>query len=352
METLLEHSSGNPRNSEGCFEKLKDGTIVFAYTRYTGDNWADHASADIVLIRSKDGGISWSKPEILVKNTKQNVMSASLLRLQSGRILLVYCEKSMVGDTEWIDCRPWAMYSDDEMESWSAPINICPAPPFYMCNLNDCLIQTENGRIYCPGSWHRYTHQPPYGRGQALALFFYSDDDGVTWDQTPDCCIPPKWLTGFAEPGMIELEKNRLMAWFRTGAGSQYKSYSYDNGMTWSEVAAAPEFKSPGAPLSMKRNPANGDIYAVWNDYYPTRSVSFEPGIGGRTPLVIGISSDNGLTWRHHTIEDSPVHGFSYTAMFFNGDDLLLGYCCGGLETCQCMLQDLKIRIIKWKELD
>ena len=104
--------------------------------------------------------------------------------------------------------------------------------------------------------------------------------------------------------------------------------------------------------MTVKRNPANGDLYAVWNDYDPVRSVRFESGIMGRTPLVLGISSDNGRSWRHHVIEDSPIHGFAYTAMFFNGDDLLLGYCCGGLDTCRCMLQDLKINVIKWKELN
>ena len=142
------------------------------------------------------------------------------------------------------------------------------------------------------------------------------------------------------------------MAWFRSGDGYQYKSISYDNGMTWSQPIPAIEFKSPNAPLSMKRNPENGDLYAIWNDYHPSRSVRFEPGVIGRTPLVIGRSSDNGVTWSHYVIEDSPIHGFAYTAIYFNGDDLLLAYCCGGTDTCSCMLQDLKIRVIKWRELE
>lgn len=352
METILAHGPGNPRNSEGCFEKLKDGTIVFAYTRYNGDHWDDECTADICLIRSKDGGITWSEPELLVKNTKQNVMSVSLLRLQDDRIAMVYLEKTMLGDTDWIDCRPWAKFSDDEMATWSEAIDLACSPPFYMCCVNDCLVQTESGRLFCPGSFHRYMNsQKNYGRG--IAVFFYSDDGGKSWLQAPECVYPPQWLTsGFAEPGLIELEENHLMAWFRAGGGCQYKSHSYDNGMTWSAAIPATEFRSPGAPLSMKRNPANGDLYAVWNDYFPDRVVHFVPGIMGRTPLVIGISSDNGKTWRHHVIEDSPTHGFSYTAMLFNGDDLLLGYCCGGVDTCQSMLQDLKLRVIKWRELD
>lgn len=40
------------RNSEGSFVELKDGTILFAYSRYSSEGWNDHAKADIVLIRS------------------------------------------------------------------------------------------------------------------------------------------------------------------------------------------------------------------------------------------------------------------------------------------------------------
>jgi hypothetical protein len=257
----------------------------------------------------------------------------------------------MIGHTHFIECRPYFCASDDEMKSWSSEVDIGNSPAFYMCCLNNCLIQTANGRLFCPGSLHRYKKSPSdFGRG--IGIFYYSDDNGATWEQSPECCYPPQWLTsGLQEPGVIELAPDQLMAWFRTGGGCQYKSLSYDNGMSWSEVIPATDFKSPASPMTMKRNPANGDIYALWNDYAPARSVRFEPGIMGRTPLVLGISSDNGKSWRHHVIEDAPDHGFGYAAMFFNGDDLLLAYCCGGAPDCQNMLQDLKIKIVKWKEL-
>ena len=45
--TNLFHGEGNPRNSEGAFVELKDGRILFAYTRYKGASWADAATADI-----------------------------------------------------------------------------------------------------------------------------------------------------------------------------------------------------------------------------------------------------------------------------------------------------------------
>ena len=355
METLLAHSPGNPRNSEGCFEKLSDGTLVFAYTRYNGDDGDDAGSADICLIRSQDGGLSWSEPEIIVKNTKQNVMSVSLLRLHSGRMAMVYLEKSMIGDTAWIDCRPWFTVSTDEMKTWSTPVDIAGGPQIYLCVLNNSLVQLSNGRLICPASYHRYKKNPrDFGRG--IGLFFYSDDEGENWEQSPECCYPPQWSnTGLQEPGVVELKEGQLMAWFRTGEGCQYKSFSYDGGMSWSDAVPAKEFRSPASPMTLKRNPETNELYALWNDYFPTRAVDYSSvegfWTGGRTPLVLARSLDNGKTWQDHAVlENAPDHGYGYSAMFFDGENLLLAYCCGG-PGCKSMLQDLKIRVVKWKEL-
>ena len=60
-------SNNNPRNSEGSFLRAKDGAILFAYSRYTGDDWNDHCSCDIALVKSYDEGETWSEPEIIVK---------------------------------------------------------------------------------------------------------------------------------------------------------------------------------------------------------------------------------------------------------------------------------------------
>ena len=90
----LPHGEGNPRNSEGSFVKLNDGSIMFAYTRYRGNSWDDHATADIVAIKSADGGRTWSDYSILQPNRAANVMSVSLLRLQDGRIMFMFLEKT------------------------------------------------------------------------------------------------------------------------------------------------------------------------------------------------------------------------------------------------------------------
>lgn len=350
----LLHSPGNPRNSEGSFIRLNDGRIMLIYTRYTGERGGDHSQADLVAIYSSDNGRTWSKERMVIKNDAVNVMSVSLLRLQDGRIAMLHGRKSQIpgivseGDVEVCDCRPLIRFSTDEGESWSDPIDVCGYPTAtYMVKNNDRLVQLSSGRLIVPVAHH---HVCAGGRMAARAegFFFLSDDGGLTWRESKECCYGPQWLTsGLREPGVIELKDGTVMAWWRTNSRCHYKAFSHDGGETWTVPVPAPEFIGPEAPLSMKRDPETGVLYAIWNDWSPERSVCFQPGIWGRTPLVIAQSSDEGKSWtNHYVIESEPDHGYCYTAMLFLGNgELLLEYCCGGGGPGQIPLYDSRIRV-------
>ena len=363
MECVFElpHGEGNPRNSEGSFVKLNDGTIMFAYTRYRGNSWDDHATADIVAIKSTDGGRTWSDYSVLQPNRAENVMSVSLLRLQDGRIMFMFLEKSLMrgkdypanNDGSGIDCRPWVCYSSDEGKSWTEPMDVARYYNIYIVVNNDRLVQLKSGRLIIPAS---IPHIVPAQRGAAMkydccprgeAYFYISDDGGRSWRESRECCYPPHGVVlGFQEPGVIELTDGRLMSWFRTSAGYQYKAYSDDAGETWNAPEIAYEFPSPAAPLSMKRNPWNGELIAIWDDIDPRWDIPGKKASWMRTPLVIARSSDEGRTWHgHRKLEELPDHGYCYTAMLFEENDLLLAYCCGGGDSG--VLQDLRIRRIE-----
>lgn len=344
MEHILKHTiPGNPRNSEGSFVKLADGTLFFAYSRYNETSSGDHAAADIAAVISKDNGTSWSAPFIVRKNTKMNLMSVSLLRLQNGRIAMVYLEKSAIpGWENFVDCRPKIIFSDDETRSWSEPVEIANVPPAYLVVNNDRLIQLKSGRLLIPAAHHMYDD----GRlGDGILKFFISDDNGLTWRTGKNYIYPtPNLSRGLMEPGVVELSDGKVMCFIRTAAGCQYKAFSHDGGESWSIAIPAPEFISPESPMSIKRAPVSGKLYAIWNDYNALRSVRITNRRWSRTPLVLAESADDGATWTNHRIlEDSPTNGYCYIAMFFNGDRLHLGYCCGGEPDCTSTLQETKL---------
>ena len=97
----------------------------------------------------------------------------------------------------------------------------------------------------------------------------------------------------------------------------------------------------------------------IWNDHErspwidelniePLPPLSLTTGSGNRSPLVAGISKDQGKSWlQRRCLEESPDHGFCYTAIHFINDAVLLAYCAGGQHETNGLLNRLRMRRIK-----
>ncbi|MBI5774596.1 MAG: exo-alpha-sialidase [Verrucomicrobia bacterium] len=320
----LEPSAENPRNSEGSFVTLKSGRILFYYSQFYGGR-ADNSPARIAEVHSDDQGRTWSTPMTVVENAAgNNVMSVSLLRLKSGRLAFFHIIKN-----SWLDCRPWLRISSDEGATWSEPKQVIEAPGYFVLN-NDRVIQTSTGRLLVPVAFHRArAADPASGRtfdARAIAMWFYSDDEGATWKEADNWwAIPAVSRSGLQEPGVVELANKKILSWTRTDQGSQYGFASADNGKTWSAPVPV-ALQSPQSPASIKRLPGTTDLLAIYNDH----SGEFPFPKGKRTPLVSAISSDGGKTWQSHKlIEGDPDGWYCYTAIHIVDGAVLLGYCAG-----------------------
>ena len=322
----LEPSRTNPRNSEGSFVTLKSGRILFCYTSFYGGA-GDESPARIVSLHSDDAGRTWSRePRVVVENKAgANVMSVSLLRLRSGDIALFYLVKNNL-----LDCRPVMRLSTDETETWSEPRPVGAAPGYFVLN-NDRVIQLKDGRLVVPVGFHRARASDPKNYRsldmRAIALWYLSDDEGKTWREADTWwALPARTATGLQEPGVVELADGRLFSWMRTDQGTQFGSYSTDDGKSWL-LPEATALSSPASPASIKRLPGSADLLAVYNDH----SGRFPFPKGKRTPLVAAISSDDGKTWPQRKLVESDADGwFCYTALHFTEDAALLAYCAGG----------------------
>ncbi len=355
---LPHHLPENPRNSTGSFIRLKNGNILYVYQRfngapYAGRCWHDHVGSDIVSRTSSDEGRTWTQTDkILLKNSAMNIGAPNLLRLSRDRIALVYLQKTKLS-APFVDCRPMIRFSDDETETWSEPAAICDFPAVYLANNNDVLRQLSTGRLVVPAGFHRFANTTDGCAPSAFALYFLSDDEGETWRCAKEWLLPPssKIESGFQEPYVEELSDGRVMTWARTSDGAQYAAYSEDGCETWSPPRRAEEFLAPLSPMNIKRNPATGEMFAIWNDLHP-RWGKRDPanavtGNLSRNPLAMARSSDDGKNWHSHRIlENEPERGYCYTAMFFTKDALLLSYNCGGGGNV-CCLQDARISRIE-----
>ena len=330
----LAPGNGNPRNSEGDFIRLKDGHWLFIYTHFTSGA-ADHAQAHLASRESFDDGRTWSEQDkIVVPNEGGfNVMSVSLLRLQSGEIALFYLRKNSLQD-----CRPVVRFSRDEAKTWSEPGEcITDEAGYYVLN-NSRVIQLKNGRLIMPTARHPF-RQGKLAEGEIVA--YWSDDQGKTWHRSRSILKGEEQgaRISFMEPGVVEVKRKRLLMVIRTGLGCQYFSESKDNGETWSAPRPS-EIFSPEAPATLTKIPVTGDLLLIWDDH-SEKPVSYRrKRPQTRSPLVAAISRDGGRTWKKKkTLEDQAGYGYCYTAVAFAGDRVLLGYCANktasGLEMTQ-----------------
>ena len=323
IEATLElpPSENNPRNSEGDFIQLQDGRILFVYTHFK-DGAGDHDEAILAGRYSSDGGRSWTEEDTVILENEGdfNVMSVSLLRLQSGRIALFYIRKNSTHD-----CTPYVRYSDDEAKTWSEPIHCLAAEEGYYVLNNDRVVQLRSGRILLPVARHALKAGGDW-TGHGTIMVFYSDDEGKTWACSKSQLREPEGTKHvLQEPGVVELNDGSIFMFIRSSSGYQYASYSKDQGETWTEVTLT-DLHSPVSPATIERVPGTDRLLCVWNDH---REIPKKLK-GKRTPLTLAASDDEGKTWTVlETLEDHPDGWFCYTAMDFLDDALLLGYCAG-----------------------
>ena len=322
---LLPPGPGNPRNTEGDFIRLRDGRLMFVYSRFTSEGPADSGAADLAARFSSDGGRTWTPRDelVLANEGRMNTMSVSLVRLNDGSIALFYLRKDSL-----TDCRPHMRTSNDEARTWSKPRLAIAEPGYYVLN-NNRAHQLATGRILLPVALHRSDGaDPPRHSSRGVAMCYLSDDGGQTWRRSKtvlEHSSPDP--AGLQEPGVVELRDGRLLMYMRTGMGSQYFSYSTDGGDNWSPAEPS-ALRSPLSPATIEPIPETGDLLAVWNDH---SQVVEEIRNRRRTPLTVAVSRDGGVTWekRRHLAAD-PDGWYCYTAVEFAGDRVLLAYNAGG----------------------
>lgn len=331
-------SAGNPRNSEGSFIRLPDGRILFAYSRYVGDSWNDHAFCEIAVIYSSDEGESWTEPRVIASPTDfdaKNLMSVSCIYQNDGRIGIYFIIKENNLTTT---CARALSADGESFELSRCRFNL---PSSYYVFNNDRLIRLPDGRLAYPAGRHNHGYMPDGSvdiDSSSVSVVLVSNDDGASFELLPFRLTIPTLRqggVGMQEPGLFVFKDGTVWLWARTSNGFQYESFSRDNLKSFT-MPQPSIFSSPASPMEVARDPESDTIYAIYNPIsnYPGRPNAKESW--GRTPFVIRKSTDEGATWSDvYTLEDVPTRGYCYPALFFTGDgSLLIAYCRGDHGKC------------------
>ncbi len=354
----LAPSRGNNRNSEGAFLTLKNGDILFAYTRYRGVGHHDECTADLYGMRSTDDGESFGEPFLIFSCEDvgaDNVMSVSLMRMKNGDIGLFYLRKHNA--EVW--CLPYLARSSDEGKTWLGHTKCVSENGYYVLN-NDRVLRLSSGRLLMPLARHSTEKHSDGGFsiGEGKIFILASDDDGVTWQPLAENISLPisVWndpaagklgsCSSAMEPGLVQLESGLIWCYIRTTLGRQYEMFSEDDGQTWT-VPAPSRFTSPASPLSAKKL-SDGSLAVAWNPipkYNGSPTVVDGVWTDGRKQLNFAVLDKEAKQFLLSEIaEYDEGSGFCYTAIHETpAGDLLLAYCAGGKGDRSC-LNRLRVR--------
>ena len=212
--------------------------------------------------------------------------------------------------TEWTS---FVMESRDGGRTWSEPK---PLPEGLLGPIKNKAIRLSDGTWLAPSSIE--TEDEWYCRIER------SVDGGRTWTASAKISLPghPK---GLIQPTLWESAPGCVHALMRSrGVGRICRTDSEDGGKTWCTpyMTDLPNNNS-GIDLAVLALSPGDPGYGSGT---PVLALAHNPVEAGRTPLVISLSYDNGLTWPdQYVLEDAPGE-YSYPAIIPTADGVAFTY--------------------------
>jgi hypothetical protein len=212
--------------------RRRDGELIVAFRRaperrLTGAGGVSHtdANSNLVLVRSRDGGESWTKePELIWAHAEGGSQDPCMVQLSDGSILcasyawyqMPAVKDAPAGRRAFEFMGGYLVRSRDGGKSWQGPMLPPPVPgaeskdPFgrLLPSYNrGAMCQGRDGRVY----W-AVAHQNKWGT-TSISLMI-SADGGTTWAYS--CPIAEDEKVTFNETSLYETAKGDLVAFVRT----------------------------------------------------------------------------------------------------------------------------------------
>ncbi len=300
------------------FVELEGGDILWGY------GWNFRTSAD--------GGMTWSEPFKCVDRDGLPITCSGLVNLSGsgiGAATYGYYDKDD-GKSLLHKGQLFFWRSEDAGRTWEPPVAVT-APRAMNQLLPGSLFRGSTGRIFMPAYIHfgqRFVAQVPGtitredGRDPLLphdgtlyrnqwvstsghyhdptfcaSTVYYSDDDGLTWEQTrseymPVVLEPTGPYHWSDEPTVTEVAPKQLLMFHRTPLGRLFQSWSYDDGETWTRPQPT-QLAADNSPAKLVTLPGTGHLLCVWtqhNEEEVRRSRT-------RVRLSSAVSRSGGAVW-------------------------------------------------------
>ena len=324
---LYEHAPFPQAHSASIAETPK-GDLVATYFGGTKERNPDVC---IWVSRKPKGATEWTAPVqvadgIISAAERKACWNPVLFQMpgKKGELLLFYKVGKNVGD--W---KAYIIRSKDGGKTWSKP----EAMPEGFLGPSKNKPEYVDGRIICPsstegsGGWrihfeisddggHTWRKVGPVDAELSVLTQFrkkggVNEDDMEAGEAVKGEGAKPIYCI---QPSILCHKDGRLQVVCRTRNAKIATSWSSDNGDTWSKVTL----------LDIESNNSGIDAVTLKDGRHVMVYNNFEtiPGTpkGARTPLSVAVS-DDGIHWKHViTLEDSPVSQYSYPAVIQGKD--------------------------------
>jgi len=278
---------------------------------------------------SRDGGITWSDPRRMCRNTVKIKpdTGGSMIRTRRGHLICAYRD-SINFHWAWDEERReaaedvrgdiWVIRSEDEGRTWQDRKRVFRG----YCGALRNMIETEDGILVLPIT--RLIRNP----SRHGICVYVSADEGKSWVASRDIIDlgGHGHHDGATEPAIVQLRDGRLWMLIRTTLGQFWSAFSSDGGRTWPILrpSAIEASSAPGAMIRL----ASGRLVLAWNRMCSTQRKSYprfggegqialRPFSGHRQELSIAFSEDDGETWSSpQVVIRKQDYGISYPYLF------------------------------------
>ena len=201
--------------------------------------------------------------------------------------------------------------SDDSGKTWSKPIELGTGIHGKLIGpAKNKPVQLEDKTIICPAS---IEYQDESGELFWRVFFEISGDGGKSWEATGYINDGVKFDA--IQPCILTHTGKRLQVLCRSRQNVITQSWSYDSGLTWSNMSAT-SLPNPDSGIDAVTL-ADGRHVLVYNH---TQSRSGFPE--GRNMLNIAVS-ENGLNWKPVMTLEQQEGEYSYPSIIQSSDGLL-----------------------------
>ncbi|MGC9003189.1 MAG: sialidase family protein [bacterium] len=178
------------------------------------------------LIKSKDGGRSWSKPRTIA-SIPPDSRNPAFGQAIDGSLILAFAVTGPYENGQFTSktrgYTVWITRSFDKGENWERPQKLDISPLQYGSPYGKIVQLTDGTLLMNIYAWYRE-------KEGFFSYIFRSRDNGKTWGEPT--LIAPR----FNETALLPLPVGGLLAFLRDEKSSGlWQSFSYDGGKTWSE---------------------------------------------------------------------------------------------------------------------